>query len=192
MEGRLNDNEQRRFAVIRDNVQKMGELIDDLLAFSRLGRQQANKVVLDVESLIREVWEELAAINPHQQASLQIGPMPAALGDRTLIRQVYSNLLGNAVKFTRAGIPVLIEAGCMDSDNGTIYYIRDNGIGFDMKFHDKIFGVFQRLHSADEYEGTGIGLALVSRIINGHGGRVWAESKPGEGATFFFTLPSQS
>jgi light-regulated signal transduction histidine kinase (bacteriophytochrome) len=122
--------------------------------------------------------------------SLAIGQMPKAPGDRTLIRQVYGNLLGNAVKFTQGRNPAVIEAGSRAGDEGTVYYIRDNGIGFDMKYHDKVFGVFQRLHSNAEYEGTGIGLAIVQRIINRHGGRVWAESETDKGATFYFSLPT--
>lgn len=188
---KLNADEKRKFGVIRDSVQKMGELIDDLLAFSRLNRRKVAKVDLDMEALVKEVWEDLSVINPDRQMTFRVGPMlPAAFGDRPLIRQVYNNLLENAVKFTRERNPAIIETGSLDSNDGILFYVKDNGIGFDNKFHDKIFGVFQRLHTADEYEGNGIGLAIVQRIIQHHGGRVWAEGKVNEGATFYFTLPS--
>ena len=146
------------------------------LAFSRLGSQAVAKRSLNMEELIGEVWQELVTINPDREMTLKIGQMPAACGDRALIRQVYSNLLGNAVKFTQGRNPAVIEAGSCVQDGETVYYVRDNGVGFDMKFYDKLFGVFQRLHSEEEYKGTGIGLALVKRIINqarrpGLGGR---------------------
>ncbi len=183
---------RRRFQSIKDNVETMGQLIDDLLAFSRLGRQTVAKRSLDMEELIGEVWQELLTINPGREIVLKIGCMPAAAGDRTLIRQAYGNLLGNAVKFTQGRDKALIEAGSYVQNNEAVYYIRDNGIGFDMKFYDKLFGAFQRLHSDEEYKGTGIGLALVQRIVHRHGGRVWAEGKVDEGACFYFTLPEKS
>ena len=185
---RFDEETRRRFDVIRNNAEMMGRLIDDLLAFSRLGRQELAKGSLDMEELVGEVWQELVIINPGREMALKIGQMPATSGDRTLIRQVYGNLLGNAVKFTQGRTATVIEAGSYEKDNETIYFVRDNGVGFDMKFHDKLFGVFQRLHSEERYKGTGIGLALVQRIVNRHGGRVWAEGKVDEGATFFFTL----
>lgn len=183
---------KRQFQVIRDNVEKMGKLIDDLLAFSRLGRQKVTKVNLDMDELIKEIWGELVTINSNRFMTLKMEPMPASMGDRSLIRQVYSNLLENAIKFTRTRESVLIEVGCFMKDHEQVYFLRDNGIGFDMKFYDKIFGVFQRLHSDAEYEGTGIGLALVQRIIHRHGGRIWAEAELDKGATFYFSLPSDS
>ena len=185
----FDEETRRRFQLILDNAGMMGRLIEDLLAFSRLGRQAVAKRSLDMADLIGEVWEELLAITPCREMALKTGPMPAALGDRTLIRQVYGNLLGNAVKFTQSREAAVIEAGSYVKDSEVVYYIRDNGVGFDMQFYDKLFGVFQRLHTDEEYKGTGIGLALVQRIVHRHGGRVWAEGKVGEGATFFFTLP---
>ena len=182
---------RRQFDVIRDNVSNMGKLIDDLLAFSRLGRQDVAKADMDMGELIGEVWQELVAIHPDREMTLKAGQTPTACGDRPLIRQVYGNLLGNAVKFTQGRNPAVIEVGSCVQDNETVYYVRDNGIGFDMKFYDKLFGVFQRLHSDQEYEGTGIGLALVQRIVNRHGGRIWAEGKVDKGATFYFTLPTR-
>jgi light-regulated signal transduction histidine kinase (bacteriophytochrome) len=178
--------------VIRDNVEKMARLIDDLLAFSRLGRQDVTEMDVDLNELIREVWGELLTINSGRAMTLKMDPMPATRGDRALIRQVYVNLLGNAVKFTKTREHAVIEAGSFMKGNERVYFIRDNGVGFDMKFYDKIFGVFQRLHNDAEYEGTGIGLALVQRIIQKHGGRVWAEGKVDEGAVFCLLLPKQS
>jgi two-component system sensor kinase len=169
----------------------MGQLIDDLLAFSRLGRQEVIRVDLNMQALIRDVWQELVMIHPNREMSLTTAQMPTASGDQTLIRQVYSNLLGNAVKFTQGRDPAAIEVGCIARDEEMVYYVRDNGIGFDMKFYDKLFGVFQRLHSSAEFEGTGVGLAIVQRIINRHGGRVWAEGEVDKGATFYFTLPTR-
>ena len=189
---RFDEETRRRFQVISDNAETMGRLIDDLLAFSRLGRQAIAKRGLDMEELIGEVWEELVTINPGRELNLKIGRMPAASGDRTLIRQVYSNLLENAVKFTRGRDAAVIEAGSYVKDNEPVYYVRDNGVGFDMKFYDKLFGVFQRLHTDEEYKGTGIGLALVQRIVHRHGGRVWAEGAVDEGACFYFSLPEKS
>jgi PAS domain S-box-containing protein len=188
---RFDEEVRRRFEMITNNAEKMGQLIDDLLAFSRLGSQDVVKLSLDMEELIGEVWQELRNINPCREMTLKICKMPAVCGDSALIRQVYSNLLGNAVKFTQGENMAMIEAGSCTQDGESVYYIRDNGVGFDMRFYDKLFGVFQRLHSDAEYKGTGIGLALVKRIINRHGGRVWAEGKVDEGATFYFTLPTR-
>ncbi|MDD5168457.1 MAG: MASE3 domain-containing protein [Syntrophales bacterium] len=189
-QGELFDEEtRRRFRMITTNAETMGRLIDDLLSFSRLGSQVVAKGSLDMEELIVEVWQELVTINPDREMTLRICPMTLSCGDRTLIRQVYSNLLGNAAKFTRERDGALIEAGSCIRDGETVYYVRDNGVGFDMQFYDKLFGVFQRLHSDEAYKGTGIGLALVKRIINRHGGRVWAEGEVGTGAIFYFTLP---
>jgi light-regulated signal transduction histidine kinase (bacteriophytochrome) len=181
----------RQFNVVRGNAKTMGQLIEDLLAFSRLGRQEVIRVDLNMQALIRDVWQELVMIHPNREMSLTTAQMPAASGDQTLIRQVYSNLLGNAVKFTLGRNPAAIEAGCIARDEEMVYYVRDNGIGFDMKFYDKLFGVFQRLNSSAEFEGTGVGLAIVQRIINRHGGRVWAEGEVDKGATFYFTLPRE-
>lgn len=184
------DGETRRqFSSIRSNVETMGHLIDDLLAFSRLGKQEMTKTHLDMEWIIRDVWQNLITIHPDRNMVLRVEGIQPGMGDRSLIREVFSNLLGNAVKFTRGHEVTRIEVESRVQGEETIYSIRDNGIGFDMQFHDKLFGVFQRLHSPSEYEGTGIGLALVNRIIHRHGGRVWAEGKVDEGATFYFSLP---
>ncbi len=186
---RFDDETLRQFGMIRNNVQTMGQLIDDLLAFSRLGKQEMSKTSLDMGVLINDVWQNLLAANPGRNMTLNILEIRPGMGDRSLLREVFSNLLGNAVKFTRNREMARIEVGSCVKDHETVYHIRDNGVGFDMKYHDRLFGVFQRLHSSADYEGTGIGLALVQRIIHRHGGRIWAESKPDEGACFYFTLP---
>jgi light-regulated signal transduction histidine kinase (bacteriophytochrome) len=188
----FNENTTRLFDVIRSNTKKMGQLIDDLLALSRMGREALSLSRLNMENLTRDVWEELKAINPGRSINLKIDNLPSGMGDRSFINQVLANILSNAVKFTRVREIALIEVGGYEEEKESIYYVRDNGVGFDMQYHDKLFGVFQRLHSADEYEGTGIGMALVQRIILRHGGRVWAESEKDKGATFYFSLPANS
>ncbi len=186
---RLDDDARDKFNVIRESTQKMGQLIDDLLAFSRLGRAELSTGTLDIEGLIRETWEDLKAANPGRRLTLKIAEIPPCRGDRMLMKQVLVNILANSVKFTRGREEALIEAGGNVKGSESLYYIRDNGVGFDMKYHDKLFGVFQRLHTADEFEGTGVGLAIVQRIINRHGGRVWAEGQIDKGACFYFSLP---
>lgn len=185
----LDAESRRRFELLRSNAQMMGQLIDDLLSFSRLGRQDINATKLDMESLVNDVRMELQIITADRVIDLKIGDLPPGWGDRTLIKQVLFNLLSNAVKYTRFKEEALIETGGRREGNEIIYYVKDNGVGFDMSYYDKLFGVFQRLHSADEYEGTGVGLAIVQRIVHRHLGRVWAEGKVQEGATFYFSLP---
>ena len=185
------DEESRaKFSVIRDNTRLMGQLIEDLLALSRLGRAEMSTVTVDIGGLIREIWEELKATNPDRRLTLKIVEIPPCRGDGGLIKQVLVNLLSNAVKFTRKRKEAVIEVGGYHQDSEIVYSVRDNGVGFDMRYYDKMFGVFQRLHSADDFEGTGVGLAIVQRIIHRHGGRVWAESEPDKGATFYFSLPT--
>ena len=185
------DNEGKRYlGLIQENAHKMGQLIDDLLAFSRLGRQEMIKSQMDMAALAKEVFDELAALTPQRNIKFTILPVPPVNADKSLIRQVLVNLLANAIKFTRLTANASIEFGFLpQADNGA-YYVKDNGVGFDMQYSGKLFGVFQRLHAITEFEGTGVGLALVHRIITRHGGRVWAEGKLNEGATFYFTLPS--
>jgi light-regulated signal transduction histidine kinase (bacteriophytochrome) len=168
-----------------------GQLIDDILAFSRLGRQAMVVEAIDMEGLVREVWEELQTINPDRRMTLKIGRLPLGRGDRALIKQVITNLLSNAIKFTNTRDEAIIEAGGDRREDETVYTFKDNGIGFDMQFADRLFTVFQRLHSKADFEGTGVGLAIVQRIILRHGGRVWAEGEVDKGATFSFSLPVQ-
>ena len=180
-----------KFNVIRDNTRVMGQLIDDLLAFSRLGRTHLSLARIEPAGLIREIWEELKAASPDRRLTLKIAAIPPCRGDQGLIKQAFVNILANAVKFTKTRDEALIEVGGNAGTDENTYYIRDNGVGFDMQYHDKMFGVFQRLHSADEFEGTGVGLAIVKRIVHRHGGRTWAEGKTGEGATFYLALPAE-
>jgi two-component system sensor kinase len=167
----------------------MDQLINDLLALSRLKRQDFKVSSIDIGSLAKDVFEELKAINQGRTLKLQINNPPKAMGDPSMMHQVLVNLLSNAIKFTRKRDIAQIEVGGFRGDGENTYYLKDNGVGFDMAEGDKLFGVFQRLHSADEYEGTGVGLAIVQRIITRHGGRVWAEGKLDKGAVFYFTLP---
>ena len=183
---------QRYIRMIRDGSTQMGELINDLLAFSRLGRQALTRQTVDLARLSHEVYDELAGERKERHVELQIQFLPPVDGDPALLRVVFRNLLSNALKYSRPKNPAIIEIGVTNdhADPVPIFFVRDNGVGFDMQDAGKLFGVFQRLHHAHEFEGTGVGLATVRRIINRHGGRIWAESAPGAGATFFFTLPT--
>jgi two-component system sensor kinase len=189
-EGKPLDAEGKRYlGLIQDNAHKMGQLIDDLLAFSRLGRQQMSDARIDIGALAKAVFDELAALTPQRQIALRIASVPPARGDGTLVRQVLVNLLSNAIKYTKSRAHASIEFGYLPEAGDGAYYVKDNGVGFDMQYVGKLFGVFQRLHPVTEFEGTGVGLALVQRIITRHGGRVWAEGVVDQGATFYFTLP---
>jgi light-regulated signal transduction histidine kinase (bacteriophytochrome) len=188
---KLDDEGRRLIGVIRGEAQRMGRLIDDLLTFSRLGRQKVESGRIDVEAMARKVFEELTAVEPGRVIHLDLHPIPPAFGTEAMIRQVWVNLIGNAVKFTGRRERAEIEIGVEPGEAGEqVYFVRDNGAGFDMRYADKLFGVFQRLHSAEEFPGTGVGLALVQRIVNRHDGRVWGEGEVGRGATFRFTIPN--
>ena len=186
------DEQGRRYVErIRAGAQQMGELIDGLLAFSRLQRQEMASGRVSLDHLIAEVWDDLALERGDRDIELVVGELPDAVGDARLVRHVVANLLGNAVKYTRAAGPARIEVGHkVTTGGGATYFVKDNGAGFDMRYADKLFKVFQRLHRAEDYEGTGIGLALAHRIVHRHGGQIWADAAPGAGATFFFTLPA--
>jgi signal transduction histidine kinase len=210
---RLDDEGKRFLGLIQDNAHRMGQLIDDLLTFSRLGRQQLTTTQTDLGALASAVFEELAAQVPGRKIRFVVQSLPPALGDKAMIRQVLMNLLSNAIKFTRpraegvielgylssASIPARPPTSCgdarltegedkMPTPRAGAYYVKDNGVGFDMQYAGKLFGVFQRLHSAAEFEGTGVGLAIVYRIVTRHGGHVWARGELDKGATFYFTL----
>jgi signal transduction histidine kinase len=168
----------------------MGQLIDDLLAFSRVGRGEMRSVEIDLTSLARAVFAECAAGAAGRQVRLNLNPLLPARGDPSLIRQVLVNLLSNAIKYTRPRAEAEVELGSRADGNDNVYWVKDNGVGFDPRYAHKLFGIFQRLHSDEEFKGTGVGLALVQRIVSRHRGRVWAEGKPNEGAVFYFTLPN--
>jgi light-regulated signal transduction histidine kinase (bacteriophytochrome) len=172
---------------IRSSTHKMDRLIDDLLAFSRLGRHSLEKQSVDMNEMVRKAINEFSPIFSEGLLPIQVHELPACEGDPSLLLQLWMNLISNSVKFTRNCDRPDIEIGYLEEEP-IVYYIKDNGIGFDMKYADKLFGVFQRLHSVDEFEGTGVGLAIVERIVRRHGGKIWAQSASGEGATFFFTL----
>jgi len=185
----------RLLGVVRANSQRMGQLIDELLAFSRLGREPLRSRPVQLNELVRQIVDETRSDYNGRTIDFVVGNLGIAEADPTLLKQALANLLGNAIKFTRDKRPAIIEIGSrsdIDTDNVNTYYVKDNGAGFDMKYYDKLFGVFQRLHSTAEYPGTGVGLAIVQRVINRHGGRIWADSKPGEGATFYFTLQHEA
>ncbi len=173
---------------IISNVKMMGRLIDDLIAFSRLGKREVARRNVDMKALAEACTSELLNGWPEEKFNLVVGDLPGCFGDEDLIRQVWLNLIGNALKYSSRTADPLIEIGAAANTNEVTWFVRDNGAGFDMKYADKLFKVFQRLHSQEEFEGTGIGLALVRRIIDKHKGRIWAESTPGTGTVFYFTL----
>jgi signal transduction histidine kinase len=185
----LDETGQHHLRRVRENAQRMGDLIDDLLEFSRLSRQPLRKQPVDPASAAREALAELQLTFQSRRLNVAIADLPSCHADPSLLRQVFANLLGNAVKYTVGREVAEVEVGFHQEGDATIYFVRDNGVGFDMRYADKLFGVFQRLHSENEFEGAGVGLAIVKRIIERHSGRVWAEAEVDKGATFFFTLP---
>ncbi len=182
---------QRLLDVVRRNVTKMERLIDDILMFSRAGKQDLKYSRVDMAALAREVFDEIRAAEGARAIELRLATLPAADADRTAIRQVWANLLANALKFTRRRERAVIEVTGGIENGVCAYTVRDNGAGFDPQYGYRLFGVFQRLHSTEEFEGTGIGLAIVKRVLDKHGGQVWAEGEPGMGAVFHFTLPQR-
>ncbi|MBX3606238.1 MAG: PAS domain-containing protein [Piscinibacter sp.] len=187
----LPDDARRHLAIIRETAQKMGHLIDDLLDFARLNRASMNRRPVDCAALVRHAFDSLAHQYAGREVELQVGELPGCDADPALLRQVWVNLLSNAIKYSRQRTPARIEVGCAQVDGTPEYFVRDNGVGFDMRYVHKLFGVFERLHRADEFEGTGVGLAIVQRIVQRHGGRVRAQGEPGRGASFHFTLPGE-
>jgi len=184
----FNDDAKRMLNVIRNNAKKMGMLIDDLLAFSRMGRKEITRVSIDFNKLLEPIITETKQ-NAPVKTQIVLNSLPATQGDPALLSQVYINLISNAVKYSAKKDNPKVEIGAEEKDDEIVYYVKDNGAGFDMQYAHKLFGVFQRLHSNEEFEGTGVGLAIVQRIIVKHGGKVWAEGKPDEGAAFYFSLP---
>ncbi len=189
---------------IQSGTQKMGMLVDELLGLARVGRHAINRQPTNLNSMVAEVITMLQPESEGRKVQWAVADLPLVQCDPVLVKQVFQNLLANALKFTRprttvdgnarrsapASTPAVIEVSCVEEDGQPVFMVRDNGVGFNMKYVDKLFGVFQRLHSAEQFEGTGIGLATVQRIVQKHGGRVWAEAEPDKGATFYFTLNS--
>lgn len=188
----LPEEGRRNLRTIRQGAQRMGELIDDLLTFARLNRQELNGRMIETNQLVRSILDELGSPWSDRKVELKLGDLPGCLGDPSLLKQVWINLLSNALKYTGKRERAIIEIGCVQQEGRSTYFVRDNGTGFDMKYHHKLFGVFQRLHRAEDYEGTGVGLAIVQRIIHRHGGRIWAEAAEDRGATFYFTLEGET
>jgi len=186
----LDEKGKRYTSMILESAKRMGTLIDDLLAFSRIGRAETRESMVSMEQLVKEVQNEVWRETEGRNMAWKIGPLPDLYGDRSMLKLALVNLISNAVKFTRTRPLPEIEIGCSDkASDGVVVFVKDNGVGFDMKYVNKLFGVFQRLHRTEEFEGTGIGLATVQRIIHRHGGRVWAEGQVGSGATFYVSLP---
>jgi light-regulated signal transduction histidine kinase (bacteriophytochrome) len=187
---RLDGEAERLIKVVRDGATKMAQLIDDILAFSRAGRVEMTMTIVDMKELVQDVLLELQPVIASRQVSFAIADLPPAAGDQPMLRRVWQNLLGNAVKYTGTHEAALIEVGFEPTPAGLIYFVKDDGVGFDMRFADNLFGVFRRLHGTDEFPGTGIGLAIVRRVITRHGGKVWAYGEPDKGATVYFALPA--
>jgi PAS domain S-box-containing protein len=188
----LNNAGQRLLRVVSENAQRMGRLIDDLLKFSRTGRQEMTISRIKMTELFKSISMELIPAYPEQKIEMNFHDLPDAFGDLSLLKLVVNNLLSNAIKFSGKRDLSIIEIGGYSSDNELVYFVKDNGTGFDMRFSSKLFGVFQRLHSMEEFSGTGVGLALVKRIVDRHGGRIWAESELNKGAVFYFSLPAET
>lgn len=187
--GKIDEDGQRYLKILENSSQKMTRLLDDLLQLSRLGRQEMKPSRLDMRELVASVWQELQSKRMGRQIEFKPGPLPEAWGDAALLRLVWLHLLGNAVKFTAPKENAIIEVtGAMEPDR-IVYCVKDNGVGFNMKAAGKLFGVFQRLHSEEEFIGSGMGLAIVQRLVRRHSGDVWAEAEKDRGATFCFSLP---
>ena len=187
--GNLDETNTRYVRTISDAARQAGQLVDDLLAFSRMGRAEMMHTEIDMNALVRQAKSDLRVDESERKIIWKIGNLPSTKGDAAMLRLVWQNLLSNAVKYSRSREEAVIEIGCQETADEYVYFVRDNGVGFDMRYVNKLFGVFQRLHSQEAFEGTGIGLANVRRIISRHGGRVWAESELDKGSTFYFTLP---
>ncbi|MES2763074.1 MAG: ATP-binding protein [Bacteroidota bacterium] len=186
---KLDDNGKHTISVIIRNAQRMGALIDDLLTFSRVGKQNLTKVMLNMEKIVGPIVQEFTALQHANVVDFNVNHLENAEADSSMLKQVFTNLISNAVKYSGKKEKAIIDIGSFKGNGTVIYYVKDNGTGFDMKYYGKLFGVFQRLHSSYEFDGTGVGLALVQRIIKKHNGEVWAEAEEDKGATFYFSLP---
>ncbi|HPH35402.1 MAG TPA: ATP-binding protein, partial [Methanoregulaceae archaeon] len=181
------EKDRKYLGSLRNNAHAMGRLIDDLLAFSRLRMRALEKETVQPSVMVREILHEIRKDPAFAKVEFKVGDLPPCQADPGLLKQVYANLIGNAIKYSQKKEAPLVEIGSLTRDGQLMYFVRDNGIGFDMKYSEKIFGVFERLQTADEYEGTGIGLAIVQRIVEMHGGRIWVESQVDKGTTFYFS-----
>ncbi len=188
----LSDDARRYLGRIREGTRQMGQLVDDLLNLTRLGRKEINLQVTGLGSLALEAADEIKKENLGRDIEWQIDPLPFVNCDPGLMKQVFVNLLSNAAKYTRPRRAARIEVGAINQNGQPVIFVRDNGVGFSMKYADKLFGVFQRLHRSEDFEGTGVGLAAVQRILHRHGGRAWAEGELDKGATFYFTLGGET
>jgi len=184
----LDEEGKRMLGIIQKSSTNMGQLIDALLMLSQLGRQEMSSEPIDMTSLVSDVWREFQAAELHPSAELRLQPLPQAMGHPSLVRQLLVNLIGNALKYSSSRSEPVVEVGARCTEEGTVYCVRDNGVGFDMRHAGRVCEVFQRLHASSDFPGTGIGLAVVDRVVKRHGGRVWAEGAPGVGAAFYFTL----
>ena len=185
----LNEDETRLVQGIKEHTLQMGQLIDDLLNFSKLGRAELVRKPLDMNELVNAVISQLRLGNEKLNARFRFQELKPSYGDKSLLYQVWVNLISNAIKYSRKELNPIVEIGTRQINNEEVYYVKDNGVGFDMQNYNKLFGVFQRLHKQSEFEGTGVGLAVVHAVVTKHGGHVWAEGKVNEGATFYFTIP---
>jgi len=185
---KLDDDAQQMMKSVINNTEKMGQLIDDLLAFSRLGKKELQITKINMNEMAQSALDEVRRVEPSPKTNVVIHPLAPVSADRNLLFQVLANLMSNAIKYSGKKDNPVVEVSSAEKDGEIIYCVRDNGVGFNMKYYDKLFGVFQRLHSNAEFEGTGIGLALVKRIITRHGGNIWAEAEPDRGASFYFSL----
>ncbi len=190
-EHELDEEGVRLLKIVRENTKKMGQLIDDILLLSRVGRQQMNVSKMDMTSLVNNIYNDFEQDLKGRDVKFEVDDLPVAYADRALMTQVLTNIIGNAIKFTHDTKNAEIKVGSDEEDDYNVYYVKDNGAGFDMKYYDKLFGLFQRLHTQEEFEGTGVGLSIVQRVITRHDGRVWGEGEVGKGATIYFSLPKE-
>lgn len=191
--GPLGEEGGRMLSIVRSETQRMGQLIDDLLAFCRIGRQAVAPLEVDMHAMAQAVFDELVRLEFGRKLELNLHALPPVMGMPAMLRQVWVNLIGNAIKFTKDRDVARIEIAARTGEEGEqIYSVKDNGVGFDMRHTQKLFGVFQRLHASHEFPGTGVGLAIAKRILQRHGGRIWVDAEIGKGATFSFALPNQS